>query len=152
MSWDGSCMLLCCVVLCCVCSCVVLCRVVLCRVVLCCVCSCVVLCRVVSCRVVLCCVVMCLLPKPTKACLRGGAKRPISIHSLSCTTHVPSWLILPRMTGGWNESAITPLRHNQTVVAFLITRPPLAFLGTSYGLNDATYVTPFIKSHAFGRD
>lgn len=41
--------------------------------------------------------------------------------------------------GGWNESAATPLRHNQTVAAFLITRPPLAFLGTSYGLNDASY-------------
>jgi hypothetical protein len=55
------------------------------------------------CCVVLCRVVMCLLPKPTEACLRGGAKRPISTHSLSCTTHVLSWLILPRMTGGWNH-------------------------------------------------
>jgi hypothetical protein len=40
---------------------------------------------------------------------------------------------------GWNQSATTPLRHEQTVAAFLVTRPPLAFLGTSYGLGDATY-------------
>lgn len=41
---------------------------------------------------------------------------------------------------GWNETVPAPrLYHNQTIAAFLVTRPPIAYLGTSYGLSDATW-------------
>jgi|EP01047_Picozoa_sp_COSAG01_P062991 hypothetical protein len=40
---------------------------------------------------------------------------------------------------GWRESAARPLYHNQTLAAFLVARPPLGFIGTSYALNDANY-------------
>ena len=40
---------------------------------------------------------------------------------------------------GWRENSTTPLYHNQTLAAFLVVRPPLGFLGTSYGLDDSSW-------------
>ena len=40
---------------------------------------------------------------------------------------------------GWNESATQPLYHNQTLAAFMVARPPLGFLGTSYHLDDTDW-------------
>lgn len=40
---------------------------------------------------------------------------------------------------GWNETKTTNLYHNQTLAAFLVARPPLAFVGTSYALDDANW-------------
>ena len=40
---------------------------------------------------------------------------------------------------GWREKPQTPLYHNQTIAAFLVVRPALAFLGTSYSLNDGNW-------------
>ena len=36
---------------------------------------------------------------------------------------------------GWNQTNAT-LYHNQTIAAFLVTRPPFAFIGASYSLKD----------------
>ena len=39
---------------------------------------------------------------------------------------------------GWNQTNVT-LYHSQTVAAFLVTRPPLAFIGASYSLKDVDW-------------
>ena len=40
---------------------------------------------------------------------------------------------------GWREAPSAPLYHNQTLASFLVVRPPLGFVGTSYALNDENW-------------
>ena len=61
-----------------------------------------------------------------------------AMRSLCARQHEPRGMFMEYDTG-WREPAGTNLYHNQTIAAFLVTRPALAFIGTSYYLNDANW-------------
>ena len=62
----------------------------------------------------------------------------MAMRALCSRSRQPRGLFMEYDTG-WREKPQTPLYHNQTIAAFLIVRPALGFLGTSYALKDANW-------------